>query len=191
MMGDYLVSFRSLKNVWHWHRLADPCRAWHKFQQLRKLQRTTHSHKQRKMSATVTDDDSKKQDWLGVGDSEAEDDAVEEEEESRMEGILRATKRQKVVYASEDVGDNEEDEEEVAEKLDEAPKGEKDKRKGKPKSKDNDDELLFTNPNKLKPLTQDELAASKLATSKTGVIYLSRIPVYPHPPQYPNRVVNC
>lgn len=144
------------------------------------------------MSATVTDDDSKKQDWLGVGDSEAEEDAVEEEEESRMEGILRATKRQKVVYASEDVGDNEEDEEEeVAEKLDEAPKGEKDKRKGKPKSKDNDDELLFTNPNKLKPLTQDELAASKLATSKTGVIYLSRIPVYPHPPQYPNRVVNC
>lgn len=172
--------------------------AWHKFQQLRKLQRTTHSHKQRKMSATVTDDDSKKRDWLGVGDSEAEEDAVEEKEESRVEGILRATKRQKVVYASEYVGDNEEDEDEeeeeeekAAEELDEAPKGEKDKRKGKPKSKVNDDELLFTNPNKLKPLTQDELAASKLATSKTGVIYLSRIPVYPHPPQYPNLVVNC
>lgn len=143
------------------------------------------------MSATDDGNDPKKRDWLGVEDSEAEEDAVsEEEEESRVKGISRATKRRKVDYVSGDKDDSGEDEEEEAvEEVDEAPKGKKSKGNGKPKSKDsgeNDDELLFTNPNKLKPLTQDELAASKLATSKTGVIYLSRIPVYPHQLQCPN-----
>lgn len=146
------------------------------------------------MSTTITDtDDGKKRDWLGVDDSEAEEEGnagSEEEEESRVKGISRATKRRKVDHASEDENNNEEDDEgeEVEdEKPDEKPKDKKNnKGKGKAKSKskeneENGDELLFTNPNKLKPLTQDELAASKLATSKTGVIYLSRIPVYPQP----------
>lgn len=144
-----------------------------------------------KMSTTAIKDDEKKRDWLGVEGSDDEEDAgsepEEEEEESRVKGISRSTKRRKVDHiasADEDEdSDNEEDKEveEVAieEKL---PKKKGDKGKSKSKSKDNDendDDLLFTNPNKLKPLTQDELAASKLATSKTGVIYLSRIPVCP------------
>lgn len=134
------------------------------------------------MSATITNDDGKKRDWLGVEDSEVEEDVGSEEDESRVKGISRASKRRKVDHASEEEDTNEKDEEAAGYNLEEGPKG---KGMGKPNSKDddenddeNDDELLFTNPNKLKPLTQDELAASKLATSKTGVIYLSRIPVY-------------
>lgn len=133
------------------------------------------------MSATITNDDGKKRDWLGVEDSEAEEDVGSEEDESRVKGISRASKRRKVDHASEEEDTNEKDEEAADYNLEEGPKG---KVNAKPNSKDdenddeNDDELLFTNPNKLKPLTQDELAASKLATSKTGVIYLSRIPVY-------------
>lgn len=146
------------------------------------------------MSTTATKDDEKKRDWLGVEGSDAEEDAgsepEEEEEESRVKGISRSAKRRKVDHiasADEDEdSDNEEDKEvegvAVGEKLPQK-KGDKGKSKSrsKSKSKDNDenDDLLFTNPNKLKPLTQDELAASKLATSKTGVIYLSRIPVCP------------
>lgn len=135
------------------------------------------------MSATITNDDRKRHDWLGVEDTEAEeDDAGSGEEESRVKGISRATKRRKVGHVGEEEGDNEKDEvggdndegEEAGEHLG----GEKGKGKGRTDNGENDDELLFTNPNKLKPLTQDELAASKLATSKTGVIYLSRIPVY-------------
>lgn len=130
------------------------------------------------MSTTITNDDGKKRDWLGVEDSEAEEDVGSEEDESRVKGISRASKRRKVDHASEEENTNEKDEEAADYNLEEGPKG---KGNAKPNSKDddeNDDELLFTNPNKLKPLTQDELAASKLATSKTGVIYLSRIPVY-------------
>ncbi|KAL0636690.1 RNA-binding ATPase activator esf2 [Maublancomyces gigas] len=140
------------------------------------------------MSAAITDDGDggKKRDWLGVEDSEGEEDAVsDEEEESRVKGISRATKRRKVDHASDDEDDSGGDEEEEAVgEIDEAPKAKKGKGNGRSKSKDsaeNDDELLFTNPNKLKPLTQDELAASKLATSKTGVIYLSRIPPFMKP----------
>lgn len=138
------------------------------------------------MSATITNDDGKKRDWLGVEDSEAEgDDAGLEEEESRVKGISRATKRRKIGYAGEEEGDNKRDEGGDSDNEEEEAGGHLGaKGKGKDKSistdnGENDDELLFTNPNKLKPLTQDELAASKLATSKTGVIYLSRIPVYP------------
>lgn len=177
---------------------GDPCRAWHKFQQLRDSPANNPTPHRHKMSAAITDDgdDGKKRDWLGVEDSEGEEDAVsDEEEESRVKGISRATKRRKVDHASGDEDDSGGDEEEEAVgEIDEAPKAKKGKGNGRPKSKDsaeNDDELLFTNPNKLKPLTQDELAASKLATSKTGVIYLSRIPVYPRLLQCPNRVINC
>lgn len=40
-----------------------------------------------------------------------------------------------------------------------------------------DRNAIFTNPDKLKPLSKTQLEASKKATEKTGVIYLSRIPV--------------
>jgi len=40
-----------------------------------------------------------------------------------------------------------------------------------------DKNAIFTNPDKLKPLSKTQLEASKKATEKTGVIYLSRIPV--------------
>lgn len=40
-----------------------------------------------------------------------------------------------------------------------------------------DKNAVFTNPDKLKPLSKTQLEASKKATEKTGVIYLSRIPV--------------
>lgn len=139
------------------------------------------------MSAAIIDDgdEGKKRDWLGVEDSEGEENAAseeEQEEEGRVKGISRATKRRKVDHASDDEDDSGEGgEEEAVGEIDEVPKGKKGKGKKGKDSEENDDELLFTNPNKLKPLTQDELAASKLATSKTGVIYLSRIPVYPHP----------
>lgn len=135
------------------------------------------------MSATITNYDGKKRDWLGVEDSEAEEDVGSEEDESRVKGISRASKRRKADHFSEEEDTNEKDKkEEAGYNIEEGLKG---KGKGKPNNMDdgendgeNDDELLFTNPNKLKPLTQAELAASKLATCKTGVIYLSRIPVY-------------
>jgi ESF2/ABP1 family protein len=40
---------------------------------------------------------------------------------------------------------------------------------------------VITNPSALKPLTPAELAASKAATAKTGVVYLSRIPPFMKP----------
>lgn len=166
---------------------GDPCRAWHKFQQLRDPLANNSTPHKHKMSAAIIDDgdEGKKRDWLGVEDSEGEENAVseeEQEEEGRVKGISRAAKRRKVDHASDNEDDSGEGgEEEAVGEIDEVPKGKKGKGKKSKDSKENDDELLFTNPNKLKPLTQDELAASKLATSKTGVIYLSRIPVYPHP----------
>ncbi|KAH0613095.1 uncharacterized protein H6S33_009475 [Morchella sextelata] len=140
-----------------------------------------------------TNEDEKKQeerrrDWLGVEDSEAEDDdAGSEEEESRVKGISkRSTKRRKVDHvdsASEDEedGEKESQEDEDGEEVEEAEKASKTKKKETKKQDEDEDDLLFTNPNKLKPLTQEELTASKAATKKTGVIYLSKVPPFMKP----------
>lgn len=142
------------------------------------------------MSSTTTKGDGKRRDWLGVEGSDAEEDSgSEQEEESRVKRISkRSTKRRKVDQvpsASEDEDDDEgqeQQEEKEENAVEEEPEETKSKNKNKDKD-DNSDELLFTNPNKLKPLSKAELAASKAATSKTGVIYLSRIPVCrPIPP---------
>lgn len=126
----------------------------------------------------------KRRDWLGVEDSDAEDDdAGSEEEESRVKGISkRSTKRRKVDHvdsASEDEedGEKESQEDEDGEKVEETENASKTKKKETKKQDEDEDDLLFTNPNKLKPLTQEELTASKAATKKTGVIYLSKVPV--------------
>ncbi|KAI5837616.1 hypothetical protein DFP73DRAFT_310497 [Morchella snyderi] len=133
--------------------------------------------------------DEKKRDWLGVEDSEAEDDDAGSEEESRVKGISkRSTKRRKVDHIESASEDEEEDEKESREyedggEVEEAEKTPRTKKKGTKKQDEDEDEddLLFTNPNKLKPLTQEELTASKAATKKTGVIYLSKVPPFMKP----------
>jgi len=150
--------------------------------------KTFNLEKSTKMS-TKPEDHKKKQDWLGIEDSEEEgieNDPEQEEEESRLKGLeRRSSKRRKVDHASsasEDDDDTsgggsdtngEEDGKETDEEQGDIREG------GKKKSKNIDkrSDLLITSSSKLKPLSKEELAASKEASAKTGVVYLSRVPV--------------
>lgn len=159
---------------------------------------TTFKPNQPQMS-TAEEIDTKEHFWLGLGDSEAgdaedgsEQGEEEEEEESRIKGLLQhPPKRRKVDHdssASED-SDDEEDEEDEEDGIGEG-EGEdngedeiteEDTRARENRTKKNGDKdkdkPLITGSSKLKPLSKEGLAASKEATAKTGVVYLSRIPV--------------
>lgn len=139
--------------------------------------------------STKLEDNKKKQDWLEIEDSEEEgagNDSEQEEEESRVKGLeRRSLKRRKVDHSSsvsEDDDDNigggdsdanGEDEKEIDQEQGDI----LEKAKKKSKSIDKGGDLLITSSSKLKPLSKEELAASKEATAKTGVVYLSRVPV--------------
>ncbi|RPB05078.1 hypothetical protein L873DRAFT_1840068 [Choiromyces venosus 120613-1] len=138
----------------------------------------------------------KKQDWLGIEDSEEEgvENDSEQEEESRLRGLeRRSSKRRKVDHASSASEDNDDEgeidggnsdgneEEDEEEEIGEEKEGIREKGKKKSKNTDKHDDLLITSSSKLKPLSKEELAASKEATAKTGVIYLSRVPPFMKP----------
>ena len=138
--------------------------------------------------STKLEDSKKKRDWLEIEDSEEEgtgNDSEQEEEESRVKGLeRRSSKRRKVDHSSsasedDDIGggdssaSGEEDEKEIDQEQGDI----LEKAKKKSKSIDKRGDLLITSSSKLKPLSKEELAASKEATAKTGVVYLSRVPV--------------
>jgi len=140
--------------------------------------------------STKLEDNKKKQDWLGVEDSEEEEgieNDSEQEEESRLEGLeRRSSKRRKVDHASsasedddDDIGggDSDTNGEEDGKETDEEQGDIRERGKKKSKNIDKRSDLLITSSSKLKPLSKEELAASKEATAKTGVVYLSRVPV--------------
>ncbi|CUS09378.1 unnamed protein product [Tuber aestivum] len=143
--------------------------------------------------STKPEAEKKKQCWLGIEDSEEEGTgggSEQEEEESRLKGLeRRSSKRRKVDYASsasEDDdggtdGDNRDADEEGEEEVDEEQEGIREKGKKKSRNTDKHDDLLITSSSRLKPLSKEELAASKEATAKTGVVYLSRVPPFMKP----------
>ncbi|CAZ81016.1 unnamed protein product [Tuber melanosporum] len=145
--------------------------------------------------STKLEDNKKKQDWLVIEDSEEEgtgDDSEQEEEESRLKELeRRGSKRYKVDHASPaseddddgeiDGGDSDASGEEDGKEIDGKQEGTREKGKKEGKNIDKHDDLLITSSLRLKPLSKEELAASKEATSKTGVVYLSRIPPFMKP----------
>jgi ESF2/ABP1 family protein len=152
-----------------------------------------------------TDHDEKRnpRDLLGIGDSDAEEIQSSDEEDgrSRATNISRPrVKRQRLESTRTDENETDNDDEESKgerKECQESEGGVVDERfSGKlqnssfsmdPEKASNvdtstaDDDQFITNPSKLKPLTKEELAASKAATAKTGVVYLSRIPPFMKP----------
>jgi len=135
---------------------------------------------------------------LGLNNSDADDVANssdEEEEGSKAANISQhRTKRRRMepTRAGDDGSDNDDEaEESEGEVMDERFSGrrktaafaeETEKKTKKQAVADKEpDESITTNPSKLKPLTATQLAASKEATAKTGVVYLSRIPPFMKP----------
>ncbi|PWW78964.1 hypothetical protein C7212DRAFT_275295 [Tuber magnatum] len=145
--------------------------------------------------STKLETEKKKQDWLGIEDSEEEGtgyDSEREEEESRLKGLeRRPSKQRKVDYASSaseeddddetDGDDRDADEEEDEEEISEEQESIREKGKKRSRNPDKHDGLLVTSSSRLKPLSKEELAASKEATAKTGVVYLSRVPPFMKP----------
>jgi len=151
--------------------------------------KTSNLEKSTKMSRKI-EDNKKKQDWLEIEDSEEEgtgNDSEQEEEESRVKELeRRSSKRRKVDHASSASEDDDDDiggggsganGEEDGKEIDQEQGDILEKAKKKSKSIDKRGDLLITSSSKLKPLSKEELAASKEATAKTGVVYLSRVPV--------------
>ena len=135
------------------------------------------------------------QDLLGLDNSDAEDAAYGSDDENARTNI-RPTKRRRVAPARDDDDESDApsdgDDDDVADprfagKKDDARFAKTDLAAGASAEDDNDDnddgadEKTITNPSKLKPLTQKELEASKAATARTGVVYLSRIPPFMKP----------
>ncbi|KAL7270656.1 RNA-binding ATPase activator esf2 [Rhizina undulata] len=142
--------------------------------------------------STVNDSDGdhrQKEDWLGVDGSDDEEFArdahsEDERETSRVKGIPRHTsKRRKVQHNSSNSEDDEDDEDSDASDKEYVGDTTKKRRKNAEEEVEfeGEDDLLITNPNKLKPLSKEELVASKAKTEKTGVVYLSRIPPFMKP----------
>lgn len=137
------------------------------------------------------DEELRPQDLLGLDHSDPEDAGSGSDDEGRAANIHR-TKRRRVQPTREDESDapSDDDEEEEATvdprfagKLGDAKFAQT---TGENDNQDDDEEkpeeeLTITNPSKLKALTQAELLASKAATAKTGVVYLSRIPPFMKP----------
>lgn len=131
-----------------------------------------------------------KQAWLGLEDDSDAENVAESEEESRVKSILREhSTKQRRLNKTESEGEDEEEEKKDA--IDQQV-GDVDIGSAEAKALVDTNahggttgqatqltvsESLITNPLKLRPLSKEELAASKAATAKTGVVYLSRIPV--------------
>jgi ESF2/ABP1 family protein len=136
---------------------------------------------------------------LGLSDSDVDDVANssdEEEEGSKAANISQhRTKRRRMepTRAGDDGSDSDDGkvEESEGEAMDErfsgkrktaafAEETETNTKKQAAADKESD-ESITTNPSKLKSLTAAQLTASKEATAKTGVVYLSRIPPFMKP----------
>ena len=153
----------------------------------------------------------KEEDWFGLSDDEDNDGSgseVDDREESRTSGVSsrerRGAKRRKVGHHHSSDYDEDEDgsgEESVSEgsrsedEDDDAEDGDEEGRSDNGIGKASDDEQEWEEieedekkatkkgpaKTELKTLTPAQLAQSRLATKKTGIIYLSRIPPYMKP----------
>jgi ESF2/ABP1 family protein len=131
---------------------------------------------------------------LGLDDSDDDDDATISADEDV--GRTHRAKRRRVARRDEDSEDEAAAEDSEAEAAAEGPRfagklssaafseeDEKDEEDGAEEAAADTgaSTAIITNPSALKPLTPAELAASKAATAKTGVVYLSRIPPFMKP----------
>lgn len=136
-------------------------------------------------------------DFLGLEDPSDQDTAESDEEETKVQRLSHhRSKRRRVNAAKESATDSENDDEDedrsgssYEDSSDDASERDGDATAASTSSKSPSDsplsadsQLLFADASKLKPLSKEELAASKAATIKTGVVYLSRIPVCAFPP---------
>jgi len=155
--------------------------------------------------------DPRAEDLFGLNDDDDDDDAAnrsaDEQDESRTTGASRSSKRRKVTHSSDssdggdgsDVSgdkdgddsspseDEEEEEEEEEEEGEEGKEGKEGKkaidgtRKRQKKKTKPSDPTILTTPTSLQLLTPSQLAASRLATKNSGVVYLSRLPPFMRP----------
>lgn len=133
------------------------------------------------------------QELLGLDDDSDNASSMSEEEREEKGRSQHRTKRRRVVKPNDDdESDNPTDDEEAEEaEIDPRFSGKLQTRvfakassaepEPEEKPKPEATEAIITNASKLKPLTLAELAASKAATAKTGVVYLSRIPPFMKP----------
>ena len=123
-------------------------------------------------------------------DSDAANLSVNEQDESRTTGPSRSSKRQKVTHSPSGSDDDDDDDNDDSASLtssnsdgnesEEEKKKQKKQKKPLKKPKPSDPTILTT-PTSLQPLTPSQLAASRLATKKSGVCYLSRLPPFMRP----------
>lgn len=147
--------------------------------------------------------DPRAEDLFGLNDHGDDSDAgigsADEQEESRTTGPSRSAKRRKVTHDSDsasDAGsgsdgseksDDEQNGSELDEEEEEDEDGEGDNIPGNKKISKSSTKLpskdpsLITNPAHLTPLTPAQLAASRLTTKKSGVVYLSSVPPFMRP----------
>jgi ESF2/ABP1 family protein len=132
---------------------------------------TRASHRTKRRRVTKNDDD--ESDAAEDSDDDSADPSVDPRFAGKLGGAAFAKDSKKTEKKPKDGEDGSDAEEDDAEEEDQDDDDEADN-----EEKDTKD---FTNPSKLKPLTPAQLLASKAATAKTGVVYLSKIPPFMKP----------
>ncbi|KAI5784617.1 hypothetical protein EDC01DRAFT_708669 [Geopyxis carbonaria] len=123
----------------------------------------------------------KNRDWIGLDESDADDAGNSSSSDREDQGKTRfPTKRRKLERAA-SASEVEDDDENTDDGGDEDKSETEGIETPGISGTAEDDEKFITNPSKLKPLTPAQLAASKAATQKTGVVYLSRVPPFMKP----------
>lgn len=130
---------------------------------------TRASHRTKRRRVTKNDDD--ESDAAEDSDDDSADPSIDPRFAGKLGGAAFA-KDSKKTEKSRDGEDGSDAEKDDAEEDDQDDDEADDEEKN---TKD------FTNPSKLKPLTPAQLLASKAATAKTGVVYLSKIPPFMKP----------
>jgi ESF2/ABP1 family protein len=152
-----------------------------------------------------------KKDIFGLESDEEEDVSLDEEEE-QQDSRFSNTKLQKQAFSDSDMSDDDDDDEDVddhSDDEDDDAENEEEEEEGSESEsdQDNDDDLEGLDPegydapneddsaqkrvrgpkkNKIKALTPEELEKFEKARKKTGVCYLSRIPLFMKPSQVRN-----
>ncbi|KAF8421266.1 hypothetical protein EV426DRAFT_609911 [Tirmania nivea] len=108
-----------------------------------------------------------------AGDSDAASVSADEQDESRA---ARGSKRRKVAHPSPGDGDSDESGSE-----DDSASGSDGDESGEEEEDEAGDPVPPAPPASLQPLTPSQLAASRLATTRSGVVYLSRLPPFMRP----------